>query len=167
VSEVAVEYLVVGDGEQTLVRTEVEHQILEQGRQGPPGPAFGSGDLDMDNHAIVDAKVVGFHGEYDNGDSNSYAQVLLARAQKQKLRITEQCVVELVGAGAPVGHYQLRLVQNSVGGYRAIWQGLLPGRWLNTNVVPEVHKDPFGESILSLYWDGNQFTQSLAKVGAL
>lgn len=166
-SDLAVEYLVVGDDEQTLVRTEVEHQLLEIGRQGPPGPAFGEGDLEMDNHAIRDAQVIGFKSEFDNGNSGAFRQILLATAQKQKVRLTDNCVLEIVSSSAPVGHYQLRIVQDGVGNRHVVWQGLMPNRWLNSTVVPNVHKDANGESILSLFWDGSRFTQSLAKVGAL
>lgn len=150
-----------------LVTTELELVLIESGMQGPPGPGFGGGSLNMGNQPIYNVSAVGFHAEYDCGNSGAAITIDLSVAQKQKLTLTAAApVVTIDATEAPVGHYQIRIIQDSAGGRAPSFPSLSVSRWLGSAFMPPVNGAANGESILSLYWDGANFTQALAKVGA-
>jgi hypothetical protein len=112
-------------------------------------------------------KIFGFKQELDNGNSGAAITVTLANAQKQKLTLTAACTLTIAaGTGLPVGNYQLRLIQNATGGFAVTWAGLSASRWLGSAAAPAINTAVNGETMVSIYYDGTNFTQSLAKVGA-
>lgn len=123
-------------------------------------PALGNTDLSG-------VKTVKFSGEYDNGNSGTAVTVTLANAQKQKLKLTGNVTITVSFTGAAVGNYQLRLIQDGTGSRTVAWSGLSASRWLGAASAPAVNSAANGETIVSIYYDGTNATQSLAKVGAV
>lgn len=107
-----------------------------------------------------------FAQEVDNGASGAVAQIDFNTGQKQRLTIDENCTVTILPPPG-VGHFQLRLIQDSAGGHAVTFAGISASRWLGSPVAPAINTAANGETIVSLYWDGTNYTQSLAKVGAL
>jgi hypothetical protein len=150
---------------ETLVATEIQQEFIDVAMQGPPG--FAGGPIVLENDPIEGVSTVGFFGEVDNGDSGATATIVLALGQKQKIRLTHATPVLIFNTeGAPVGHYQLRIIEDGVGGRIPSYVGLSASRWLGSATQPNINGAANGESILSLFWDGQQFTQALTKVGA-
>jgi hypothetical protein len=113
-------------------------------------------------------KAFGFKSEIDNGNSGASITVTLANGQKQKLTLTANTTVTIAaGTGCPIGNYQLRLIQDATGSRTLTWAGLSASRWLGSAAAPAINAAASGETIVSIYWDGTNFTQSLAKVGAV
>lgn len=124
------------------------------------------GDIDMDGYDLLNAGVVSFVGEYDNGGSGPAHTISLANGTKQKLTINQNTTVTISTTGAGVGHYQIRLIQHHSGGHTITFSGLNPARWLGSASQPAINTAPFGESILSIFFDGAGIVQSLTKVGS-
>jgi hypothetical protein len=113
-------------------------------------------------------KIFGFGAEYNNGNSGAAITVTLANGQKQKLTLTANTTVTVAaGTGLLVGNYQLRLIQDATGGRTLAWSGLSASRWLGSAAAPAINAAVNGETMVSIYYDGTNFTQSLAKVGAV
>jgi hypothetical protein len=114
----------------------------------------------------VTGKVIGFT-EFDVGVSAGSKIVDFAtNGQKQKITLTATTPTLTISAPTLAGHYQLRIVQDATGGRVPTFSGLSSTRWLGTATAPAVNAAANGETILNLYWDGTQFTQSMSKVGA-
>lgn len=145
---------------------------------GPPGPGVPNGGLidevlvklsgtnqDTAWTADLNMNTVSFKEEYDNAGSGSSKVINFANGQKQKITITEDTVLTILNPPG-VGHYQLRLIQDATGGRAVSFTGLSGTRWLGSVNQPDLHMVSNGESILSIYFDGSQMIQSLAKIGA-
>lgn len=107
-----------------------------------------------------------FAEEVDNGNSGTAAEIDFLSGQKQKLTLTDNCSVTIAPAPG-IGHFQLRLIQDATGGHAVTFTGISASRWLGSPVAPAINTTPNGETVVSFYWDGVNYTQSLAKVGAL
>jgi hypothetical protein len=110
-------------------------------------------------------KIIGFTFEYDNGLSSAAITINLSNAQKQKVTLNSVTSLTINGATV-VGHYQLRIIQDATGGRVPTFAGLNSTRWLGTATAPSINLTANGETILNMYFDGAQLTQTLSKVGA-
>lgn len=108
---------------------------------------------------------VTFKGEYDNGNSGIGKVIDFSLGQKQKITLNGNCSL-VFGTPPGVGNYQLRLIQDATGNRAVSFSGLSGSRWLGATSQPDLNNTANGETLLSLYWDGAAFTQSLIKVGA-
>lgn len=150
------------------------HEVLEIGVPGPIGPVgpmgpsyYDGGALAMQDAPLSGARTVGFWVEHDCGDSGAALTIRLADAQKQKVRLTtSNPTLTIDPTGAGVGNYQIRIIQDATGNRQPSFPGLSASRWLGSANQPAINAAANGESLLSLFWDGTQFIQSLAKVGA-
>ena len=124
-------------------------------------------DPALGNSSLTGIKTLKFNGEYDNGNSGTAVTVTLANAQKQKLTLTGNVTITVSFTGAAVGNYQLRLIQDGTGSRTVAWSGLSGSRWLGATSAPAVNSAASGETIVSIFYDGTNATQSLAKVGAV
>jgi hypothetical protein len=122
-------------------------------------------DLEMNNNDITEAKTITFNGEYDNGNSGASKTIDFANGQKQKVTLTANTTLT-ISAPPAVGSYQLRLIQDATGGRTITWSGFSASRWLSSATAPTPNAAANGESIVSAFWDGAAWVQSLAKVGA-
>lgn len=112
--------------------------------------------------------VAGVVAEYDNGSLGATPAITWTNGQKQKGTLTANATLTMVFTNAPIGHYQLRLIQDGTGGWTITWSTGTPGttRWLNLASAPTINGAISGETIITLYWDGTNATGSCAKVGA-
>jgi hypothetical protein len=124
------------------------------------------GALGLSGFPISGVKTLGFQAEFDNGNSGTAKTLSLVNGQKQKLKLTASTTLTLSSTGAPVGNYVIRLIQDATGGHAVTWDGLSGARWLGRAAAPSINTAANGESLLSIYWDGANMIQSLAKVGA-
>ena len=122
-------------------------------------------DNDTDWTDTLRMKVINFAAEYDNGVSGVGKVVDFANGQKQKITLTGNATL-VITAPPGVGNYQLRIIQDATGGRLIAFTGISGSRWLGSVSQPDINIAPNGESIMSLYWDGANFVQSLIKVGA-
>lgn len=125
-----------------------------------------TGDIDMDGFDLFNAGVVSFISEYDNGLSGAAKTISLLNGTKQKVTLDAGTTLTISSAGAGVGHYQIRIIQDATGGHAVTFSGLSSARWLGAATPPGVNTVASGESILSLFFDGAGIVQSLAKVGS-
>jgi len=116
---------------------------------------------------ITGVKAVAFTAEFDNGNSGVADTVKLAAGQKQKITLTGNCTITISTTGATVGAYQLRLIQDATGGRTVTWSGLTATRWLGATSAPAINAAVNGETIITMYFDGTNITQSASKVGAV
>lgn len=121
----------------------------------------------LGNTAITGVKTVNFNGEYDNGNSGTTKTVTLTNGQKQKLTLNGNVALTVSFTSAAVGTYQLRLIQDATGGRTVTWTGLSASRWLGATSAPAINAASNGETIVSIFYDGTNAAQSLAKVGAV
>lgn len=109
---------------------------------------------------------VGFAAEVDAGSGGAIT-VDFKNGQKQRCTLTSATPTISFMVAPAVGHYQLRVIQDATGGRTPSYAGISALRWLGTAAVPAVNGNANSESIISLYWDGARYTQSMAKVGAV
>jgi hypothetical protein len=117
------------------------------------------------NTNIKTVKTITFNAEYDNGNSATAVTITLANAQKQKLTLTGNATVTISTTGAAIGSYQLRLIQDATGGRTVTWSGLSASRWLGSLTAPAINSAIAGESLITMFFDGTNITQSAAKIG--
>lgn len=120
----------------------------------------------LGNSAITGVKTINFNGEVDNGNSGTAKTITLAAGQKQKVTLTGNATLTISFTGAAVGTYQLRLIQDGTGSRTVTWSGLSASRWLGSAAAPAINGAASGETIVSIFYDGTNAVQSLAKVGA-
>ena len=108
--------------------------------------------------------VVWFASEYNCGDSGTALTVDFSNGQKQRVRLTGNATLTISPAPG-VGHYQLRIIQDATGGRTLAFSGLSSSRWLGAASQPGHNTAANGETILSLYYDGANWTQGMALVG--
>lgn len=126
-----------------------------------------TGDQTLGNNNLKTVKTVGFNAEYDNGNSATAATVTLTNGQKQKITLTGNATLTISTTSATVGAYQLRLIQDATGGRTVTWSGLTSTRWLGATSAPAINAAVNGETIITMYFDGTNITQSASKVGAV
>jgi len=107
-----------------------------------------------------------FQAEVDNGLSGAAATVDFAAHSKQVITVNQDTTIT-IGALPGRGNFQLRIVQNGVGGHAVTIAGLSANKWIAAAAQPAVNLNPEGESLLSIYNDGLATRQSLVKVGAV
>lgn len=174
----------VGQVAQIIVHvTEFSAQAVESfkgdpGDVGPPGLGVPPGgmihevlvklsgddnDTEWSDNLVM--STVTFKGEVDNGSSGIGKVIDFSLGQKQKILLTGNS--SLVFQAPPgVGNYQLRMIQDTVGNRVISFSGLSNSRWLGATSQPELNNTANSETLLSLYWDGTNYTQSLIKIGA-
>ncbi len=119
------------------------------------------------NQALGGVKTLGFHAEYDNGNSGSAKTITLTNGGYQKLTLTaDEADITVSTSGAPVGEYQLRLVNTSSLIDRADFVGM-SGRWIGQssgNIT--VRTGSGSETWVTLWWTGAVLVGSFGRVGA-
>lgn len=124
-----------------------------------------SADIDMNNYALTEAKVVTFTGEYDNGNSGSAKTIDFANGQKQKVTINTDAAELTIAAPPAVGDFKLRVIQDSTGHAFTV-AGVSSSRWIGSATTPAFNTSANGETLFAFYFDGTNLTQSAGKVGA-
>jgi hypothetical protein len=108
-------------------------------------------------------KLVGYSAEY----SNANGTITLTNGNRQKITLTANTTIDVVLTSAPIGNYQLRIIQDGTGSRTVTWgTNISATRWLGTATAPTVNSAANGETIVSFYYDGTNLTQALSKVGA-
>lgn len=120
----------------------------------------------LGNTSVTGVKTVDFNGEYDNGNSGTAKTVTMTNGQKQKITLTGNATITISFTGAAVGTYQLRTIQDGTGSRTVAFSGLSGSRWLGATSMPAINSAASGETIVSIFYDGTNAIQSLAKVGA-
>lgn len=131
----------------------------------------GKADLSADNvlaGKLTSQKTIGFNAETDNGNGGTAKSVAWATRQKQKLTLTGNCTLTFDWTGCPVGHYQLKLIQDGTGSRSVTWSTGTPGatKWLGSASAPGINSTAASETFVNLYWDGATCYGSVSKVGA-
>jgi fructose-specific component phosphotransferase system IIB-like protein len=124
-----------------------------------------TGPMEMSNNAVTGVKTVGFNAEYSNGNSGSSKTISLANGQKQVVTLTANTTLTISAASAVVGNYLIRIKQDAIGNRLVTWSGLSASRWLGSSSAPAINLFATGETLLSIYFDGANMIQSIAKVG--
>lgn len=125
-----------------------------------------TGDQALGDNDFTGVKTVGFTAEYDNGNSSTADTITLANGQKQKSTLTGNATLTISTTGATVGAYQLRLIQDATGNRTVTWSGLTSTRWLGSTTAPAINATANSETIITMFFDGTNITQSASKVGA-
>lgn len=137
--------------------------VLELNIIGPTGETGATGyfsgslneELNVNNHDVSHAKRITFNGEIDNGDSGSSKTIDLSAGAKQKLTLTADCTLTFTN---PVcGHYLLKIVQDTTGGWTLTFpSGKWPSGWNY-----EATEDASAVDFVSLYYDGSTYWYSI------
>lgn len=106
-----------------------------------------------------------FAAEYNNGNSGAAATINFANGQKQRVMLTANTTLT-ISAPPGVGNYQLRMIQDGTGDRTVTFSGISASRWLGSDVQPPINTAADAETLVSFYFDGTNFLQSMAKVGA-
>lgn len=123
--------------------------------------------LALSNQLISGIKTATFYAEYDNGNSGASKTITLTNGQNQKVTLTANTTLTISFSGAGVGHYQLKLIQDGTGSRTVSWSGLSGSRWLGATSAPAINTTASSETIVNIYYDGTNATQTLSKVGAV
>jgi len=124
-----------------------------------------SGPISMGNQNIIGTKVLTAYAEVDHGSSGAAKSVSFSGGQFGKITLNSDTVLTITNPPG-VGHYQLRVIQDATGGRTASFVGLSQTKWLGAASQPALNSAASGASLLTLYWDGAEWTQTLEKVGA-
>lgn len=124
-----------------------------------------SGPISMANQNIIGTKVLTAYAEVDHGSSGAAKSISFSGGQFCKVTLNSNTVLTIKNPPG-VGHYQLRVLQDTTGGWSASFVNLSQTRWLGVASQPALNTAASGASLLTLYWDGAAWTQSLEKVGA-
>jgi hypothetical protein len=121
------------------------------------------------NSALSGIKTAGFNSEVNAG-TNTALSPDFANGQKQYCTMGAGTTTITLNTGQfpAVGHYQLRIIQDSTA--RALaFAGTAydAGRWLNDADANDVNSANSGQSILTIFWNGTNAYLSMAKVGAV
>ncbi len=108
---------------------------------------------------------VGVNAEYDAGDSGASKTITFSNGQKQKVRLTSATTLTLSFTGCPVGIYQLRLYNNSTGGYSVTWIGISSTKWIGSASAPSINGNADASTIVNFFWDGTDAFGSISRVG--
>ena len=123
------------------------------------------------NQAVSGIKTLGFEAEYDNGNSGASKTITLTNGQKQKITLTANTTLTISFSSAPVGDYQIRLIQDATGSRTlAAISGLSSSRWLGSATQPDHNTAANGETLLTVSvktaGSATGCIQSMSKVGA-
>lgn len=121
-------------------------------------------DLLLNNTLISAVRAVLFNAEYDNGNSGTSKTINFANGQKQKVMLTANAVLT-IATPPGVGSFQLRLIQDGTGSRTVTWSGLNAARWIGAIAAPAINSAANGETLLTVFYDGTNAVQSLAKIG--
>jgi len=122
------------------------------------------GNMSLSNRDIAQFKNIYAFAEYDNGNSGSADTIDFSNGQNQKSTLTGNAAYTIVAAPG-VGHFQLWLIQSSAGGWVPTFIGVSSSRWLNSATQPSFNTAANGETILTFYWDGADYTVGMQKTG--
>ena len=122
------------------------------------------GNMTLSNRDIAKFKNLYAFAEYDNGNSGAADSINFANGQNQKSTLTADTTLTIAAAPG-VGHYQLRLIQDATGSRAVTFVGISSARWLNSASQPSFNTAAAGETILTFYWDGANYTMGMQKTG--
>lgn len=125
-----------------------------------------TGAIAAGSNDISGVKVLGRIAEYDNGNSGAAKSIDWANGAQQKVTLNSNTTIT-IGTPTYAGHYQLRLVQDATGSRTVAWSGLTATRWLGSAAAPAINSTANGETLVTMYYSGSAFTQSLSKIGAV
>lgn len=125
-----------------------------------------TGDIAMGGGRITGALGIGYSAEYDNGNSGAAKTIDWANGSQQRVTLNANTTLT-VNTPTYAGFYQLRLVQDGTGSRTVTWSGLTSTRWLGATAAPSPNTAANGETIVTIYYNGTNLTQSLSKVGAV
>jgi hypothetical protein len=129
----------------------------------PIGGGTLTGNVSFGGYNATGIKLVGYSAEYNNTNGT----VTLTNGNRQKITLTANTTIDVVITGAPIGNYQLRIIQDGTGSRTVTWGANISAtRLLGTATAPTVNSAANGETIVSFYFDGTNLTQALSKVGA-
>lgn len=123
------------------------------------------GNMTLSNRDIAKYKNLFAFAEYDNGNSGASKTIAFSNGQNQKITLTADTTLT-ISAPPGVGHYQLRLIQDGTGARVVTFSGISAARWLNSTTQPTFNTAASGETILTFYYDGSNYTIGMQKVGA-
>lgn len=111
------------------------------------------GDLDALNNDVVNAKVISFNAELDNGNSGASATINWTSAQKQRVTLTDSPVLSFT---APPGasNLLLKVIQDGTGNRSITWPGAV--LWPGGN-PPNLTNQAGSVDIVSFYFDGTNY----------
>lgn len=106
-----------------------------------------------------------FASEYGNGDSGASATIDWSNGNKQRITLTANTTLT-ISAPPGVGEYKLRLIQDGTGGRTVAFSGVSSSRWWGSASQPDFNTAANGETLIAFYYDGTNFSQGAAKIGA-
>lgn len=124
-----------------------------------------TGDVSAGDKNLTAVKVLGRSAEYDNGNSGASKTIDFANGAQQKVTLTANTTLT-ISTPPQVGYYQLRLIQDATGSRTVTWSGLSSSRWLGATSAPAINSVANKETLVSIYYDGTNLTQSQSKIGA-
>lgn len=123
-----------------------------------------TGDIAMGTNDLTGLLTLRFAAEYDNGNSGAAKTITWTNGQQQKVTLNSNTTLTVSAPPAP-GHYQLRLIQDATGGRTVTWSGLTSTRWGGSVAAPSLNTAANGESVVNIWYDGTNLTQTLFRIG--
>jgi hypothetical protein len=126
-----------------------------------------SGTLNMNNQQISGAKTVGFSNEYGAGTFSSSGTITWSNCQKQVCVVSGNAAIAFSWTGCGTGHYQLRVKQNTTGGFTPTFADIPDGKWIGTSGQPTFNTDISGTTIVTIFYSATEgvICASAATVG--
>lgn len=120
----------------------------------------------MDILKLFRFRTAGFIEEHDNGNSGAAATINWTNGNKQRITLTANTTLT-ISAPSAVGEFKLRLIQDATGGRTVAFSGISSSRWWGSAAQPAFNTAANGETLLAFYYDGTNFSQGAAKIGAV
>jgi hypothetical protein len=124
------------------------------------------GPVTMSNQSVIGAKVFTTFQEVDYGNSGVAMSISFSGGQYAKVMVNVAEAVLTIVTPPGVGFYQLRVVQDAVGGRSVSFVNLSATSWIQSASQPALNQAASGESVINLFYSGSGWTQSMQKVGA-
>lgn len=110
-----------------------------------------TGDIDLDNNDIDDAKTIVFNGEVSNGDSSTSKTIDWTSGNKQYINFTADCTLTFT---APAGPTNLILRMNRDGDRNPTWPATV--KW-SGGTEPTWSTGSGAIDVASFYYDGTNY----------
>jgi hypothetical protein len=131
--------------------------------------AFQSHDSAVITGGLITPTVAGSQSEVSLGTYPTALTVVWSQGNRQTATLSGNTAISMDFVRAPVGVYQLKLIQDATGGRVPTWSTNTPGttRWLGSTTAPSVNTAANGVTFVTVYWDGVLAFGTLARVGVL
>ena len=124
-----------------------------------------TGDVTFSGNNIYSVGFFTFDEEYSIGPVGSAKTIDWTNGTNQRCTLDSDTVLTILNPPG-VGHYQLRMIEDSTGAHTVSFVNLVSTAWAGASSQPGFNQAANGETIISFFWTGSAWRQAHQKMGA-